>query len=332
MTVPVTILTGFLGSGKTTLLNQALRSPALKQTAVIVNELGSVSLDHLLVREVNPNVLLLESGCICCGLQSDLVDTLVELESKLGRFPSTSNSLNRVIIESTGVADPAPILGTVMRHPALVGQYHADVILTTLDSQMGAATVGKFAQAERQLALADEVIITKTDLVEPSQVGELRELVARFNPGARVSESGHRAIDLGSLLAWTKRDLQRRLDAIAKSVNTHAANRIRSFSVRSPSSVPFNAFSAWFSMVTQLYGEDVLRIKGLLRIDGEPGPLVVQSVQHVVYPPYSMDEWPTDDRSSRVTVLTCNMDDALFVAFKVSLARVFAVDPCSHCP
>jgi G3E family GTPase len=324
MTVPVTILTGFLGSGKTTLLNQALRSPAMKRAAVIVNELGSVPLDHLLVREVSPNVMLLESGCICCGLQSDLVDTLVGLESSVGSFPRVGDSFNRVIVETTGVADPAPILATVLRHPALVGQYHADVIVTTFDAQMGATTLGRFAQAEKQLALADEIVITKTDLVVPSCVGELREHVARFNPGARISESGHRAVDLGKLIVWGTRDVQRRLDAGGHVVNTHEANHIRSFSVRSNSHVSFNAFAAWFSMVTQLYGEYVLRVKGLLNIDNEPGPLVVQSVQHVVYPLYSTDAWPTDDRSSRLTVLTCNMDDHLFQSFKDSLAIVFA--------
>ena len=328
MTIPITILTGFLGSGKTTLLNQALRGPLLSRALVVVNELGDVPLDHLLVKEVREDVILLDSGCVCCSIRGDLVRTLVQEAEQpaLGRF-------NRVIVETTGLADPTPILATLVRHPELARRYHLDAVVCAVDGQHGPRTLDRHDEARKQVLLADDLVVTKADIAGASGVEEARWAATQLNPAARVFVADGGRLDWRALLEWTPSTLAARLDVGAPGSPHAGGGEVRSFSVRADRAIDFRSFALWLSMVTQLHGDHLLRVKGLLRADDEPGPLVVQAVQHVVYPTYAMARWPSVDRSSRLAVITREMPPALVEELRSSLSALLGATtdtgPCA---
>lgn len=299
--IPVHILTGFLGSGKTSFLRRLLADQRLADTVVVINEFGEVALDHLLVREVAEDVVLLSSGCLCCAVGDDLISTLLDLlemvkDGELMPF-------KRIIVETTGLADPAPILQAVMSDIKLRRGYRTGLILTAIDGVNGAHSISQFSEAVQQVALADRLILTKTDLIEPWQEDALAALLSKLNPTAhQMISAAEITPDIEVLLKGEKSLSPRDLDAFGTSLTAKHSEGINSFVV-DPGPLEWSCFVEWLELLLASRGQSLLRVKGLLEVKGHHNPVVIHGVQHVVYPPEYLTGWPDEVEHGRLVFI-----------------------------
>jgi G3E family GTPase len=314
-TLPVNILTGFLGSGKTTLLRRLLASSAFHDTAVLINEFGEVGIDHLLVESLGDATVLLPSGCVCCTIRDDLAKAIIGLHSRRER--GTVPPFRRLIIETTGLADPAPLLATLMLDPVL--RHHVGVgnVVTTVDGVNGLANLAEHPEAVKQAAVADRLVMTKLDLASPGSLSAIAASLRRLNPTAAILHARHGETD-GNLLigeeAWDPRARSaevRRWLAVETEGGAHSrgADRTRhkagieSFCITLERPIEWAAFGIWLTMLLNRHGEKILRIKGIVNVLDAPTPVVVQGVQHLVHAPTHLDAWPDGDRRSRLVFI-----------------------------
>jgi len=322
---PVNLLTGFLGSGKTTVLQRLLRSPRMSRTAVLINEFGEVGLDHLLVQQVDEPVVLLESGCICCTIRSDLSSALRDLLGRRdrGEIPA----FDRVVIETTGLADPGPILYTLLSEPVIQHHFRLGNVIATVDAVNAALHLGNNPEGIKQVAAADRLLITKTDLAEPAQVTAVRQVLEQINPSAEVWDALQDPWDADALLevrppARSVMPEVTRFSATAadgpkvtaaqpyvKALRQHSEN-VASFCLVLEQPLDWTAFGIWLSMLLNRYGNDVLRVKGILQVQGSDAPVFINAVQHIVHPPQHLERWPSQDQRSRIVFITRGMDHA----------------------
>ena len=300
---PITVVTGFLGSGKTTLLKKALSGDSGRNTAVFVNEFGEVGLDHHLLRQVGERTVLLGNGCVCCGMREDLVEVLLELLDLEQR--GEVESLDRIIIETTGLADPAPILHTVTTHPVLQHHYSVDVVVTTVDALNGETHLDRNPESVRQISTADVIFVTKTDIADQDAVQLLMSRLRSINPQAQVEDSSYGETYAETLSKpakiWKAGNIvQDGADVLHKA---HLTFDTDSMAITFDGPVDWTGFGIWLSMLLHARGEDILRVKGILEVGGT-GPVVLNGVQHIIHPPEHLTEWPDDDRSSRIVFIS----------------------------
>lgn len=338
----VSVLTGFLGSGKTTLLRHLLDHPAMEETAVIVNEFGEIGLDHLLVEQATEDTVLLNSGCLCCTVRGDLIAGMRDLFKR--RVKREVPPFQRLVIETTGLADPAPILQTIMSDPLLSERFRLDGVIATVDAVSGMATLDRHIESVKQAAVADRILLTKSDLADPEDRQALEARLRELNPAAPIYPvvQGEIAPDqlfnAGLYDPTTKTtDVQRWLKAEAYQDDPHHAhghaqeqghdhghdhahghdpNRhdasIRAFCVTYDKPLDWDRFNAWVEMLITLYGADILRIKGILNVEGAEEPIVIHGVQHVFHPPVRLEAWPDDARSSRLVFIVRDLKAEMF--------------------
>lgn len=328
-TIPVTVLTGFLGSGKTTMLSRLLRDARFAHTAVIINEFGEVGLDHELLEQSREELVLLANGCVCCTVRGDLLATLAKIHEQ-----SAGLGIDRVVIETTGLADPAPILHTLMADPSVTAAFRLDHLIATVDAFNGMKTLQDHPVAARQAAMADRIVLAKTDLVSEATQNSLKEQLRSLNRRAPIEVAHHGEIDPSllftpgiSFLDQVRRDpwlgdgemehdehnhLEEDRHGHAHShEHFHAGHDsgIRSYSIIRDEPISWSNFASWLEMISALRGDDLLRVKGIVNVLDHPDrPVVVHGVQHIFHPPRILDEWPGKDRRTRLVFITRNIE------------------------
>ena len=324
---PVNLITGFLGSGKTTLLNRMLKSPKLADTAVLINEFGEVGLDHELIERIDENTVLLQSGCLCCTIRGELADAIKALHSRRAR--GEVPLYRRLLIESTGLADPLPILTTIAADPSLRHHYRLGVVVATIDAVNGMSQLDSQPESRKQAAVADRLVLTKTDIATPGETEPLLARLLRLNPSAPVRYAIDPDLDPSALIGDDLFDLEAKSrevalwfdEAFAEAGNrdhNHAHHRhdpnrhgddIRAFAFSFDTPINWIAFGLWMSMLLNRHGDSILRVKGLLALEGEAAPVAIHAVQQLVHAPTHLPRWPSSDRRTRLVFITKGLDE-----------------------
>ena len=340
---PVTLLTGYLGSGKTTLLNQLLLAPELRDTAVVINEYGEVSIDHMLVRSVSGNITVLANGCVCCSVSGELVSALRDLYFK--RASGEVPYFSRVIIETTGLADPAPIMHTLIEMPLVAARYQLSGVVATVDAIHGEAQLDANEEAVKQAGMADRIVLTKIDLASLDAITKLKTRLALLNPGATIVESvmgnanAAALFDTGLYSQNTSPDSPKQRTAnVRKWLNAEAYRqvsptpvlprlssprasarrgrhdeRISAFCVRYSEPIVWDSLIDVLEMMQSLRGPQLLRVKGIVNVAGESRPRVIHVVEHTIYPAANLVAWPDSDKSTRLVFIVRDLDEAFIL-------------------
>lgn len=347
--LPVAVLTGFLGAGKTTLLNFLLKDRMLARAAVIVNEFGEVGIDHLLVEKSDDNLIEMTSGCLCCTIRGDLIDTMSDLLAR--RDAGTIKDFDRIVIETTGLADPAPVLHSIMSEPSLLARCSLEGVITVADAVNGMATLDAHPEAVKQVAISDRIVLTKVDLLSGREGEEmLFAIVARLrklNPSARLltthrnEATAERLFKMG-LFDSTKKAPDVKAWLAAEAIETsekrnrrhhHDVSRhdkhIRSFCLTEENAISPQGLELFLELLRSYHGEKLLRMKGVVKVTDDPSkPVLLHGVQHVFHPPMRLDNWPDGDHRTRLVFIVKDIDkpeiDKLFRAFTDQIAGVDA--------
>ncbi len=299
--MPVTVITGFLGAGKTTLLRRFLRLPEGRGTAVVINEFGSIGIDDALLRSSADETVLLGNGCLCCITRSDLQHALrrMVVERERGELPD----FRRIVIETSGLADPSPILQTFATDRALGEVFHIEVVVTVVDAETGLDTLAWSAEARKQVILADRLVVTKTDIAGEAAVAALSAQLRALNASADIYEAVNGELDPSRL---TEPAADARNAFVAEAAHSDG---IGSFVLTESAPMPWRVFSRVMDSLMQLRGADLLRVKGFLDVEGCRGPVLVQFVQHLAHPPVELETWPDGNRASRMVFITRNISE-----------------------
>ena len=338
--IPVTLITGFLGSGKTTLLSRLVRHPDMAGAALVINEVGEIGIDHDLVTMASENISLLANGCICCSVRTDLQETLRDLFAR--RHAGEVPDFDRLIIETTGLADPAPVVQTLAGDTLLAAQFRLDGLVTLVDAANALQQLAAHAEPAKQIALADRVFITKADLVDEATLRAVQEAAQALNPRARISTLLHGAVEPAELtglglssaragpatLSFLGEPLQGEGSGGERTLGQRPAlhdGSIRTLSMRFHEPFTWAAFSAALELLATLRGPDLLRVKGIVNVDGKP--VVVQGVQHIFHDPVELDRWPSTDTDTRLVFITRGIEAA---TIRNLLSAVAAASPAGH--
>jgi G3E family GTPase len=296
----VTIVTGFLGSGKTTLIRELLARREGANTALVINEFGEVGIDNALLRASSDATVLLGNGCVCCAVRTDLQESLRALFADRAR--GAVPSFERVIIETSGLADPGPLLQTFASDRALGQEFYLQALVTVVDAPSGPANLAAMSEARQQVALADRIVLSKTDRADATAVAALRRRIGVLT-GAPLATAAHGVIDPGFLLAEGLDLAVRPAGFEHDHAHAHSPG-IDSFALFFAEPLPWPVFEQAMAVLTALRGPDLLRVKGIVAVEGCRGPVVVQAVQHVAHRPIELEDWPDDDRRSRLVFIT----------------------------
>lgn len=330
--LPIHLITGFLGSGKTTLLNQLLQQGDLPKTAVIVNEWGDIGIDHLLIKVTPEEIFLLEGGCLCCAVRSDLLHTLEELfhQYKQQQIPA----FEQVVIETTGLADPVPILRTLTTDPVITANYRLENVITTVDAVYGAHSLDEYEESVKQVALANHLILTKIDCVTEADLNSLTQRLQRCNPTASLQTVNLQQDRIAAKVLFNNTasyhphtrqlEVNRWLPAesdlntlststiansseVAPGHLSHLDHQINTFCIEQTAPLHWITLEYWIQLLTRLRGKDLLRVKGLAYTYETDLPVLIQGVQHIFQPPVTLDAWPSEEKRSQIVFITRNI-------------------------
>ena len=329
--IPVTLLTGFLGSGKTTLLNKLLHHPSMRDTAIIINELGDAGLDQVFANtnlaqnieseHITDNTVLLSSGCLCCTLKNELADTMRDLFFK--RALQAIPEFKRLIIETTGMADPGPILANLMNEPVIESTYRLDAVVVTIDSVYGLQQIEDNQEALKQAAVADVLVLTKTDLASTEQISALKEKLISINPGATQHKIVHGELDPAFVIdvglfdiatkqpepqRWLRAPYKPKLPKGTLPQKVHGDD-IVSFTVAMPQPLKWSQLKPHLLKFCQTYGKNLLRLKGIIHAEDQPSPLAIHAVHFTPYPPTLLEGWNEDKPTSRIVIIGKGLDE-----------------------